>query len=337
MRGQNSLVRTLQTAVLSIIVPIFNEEEVLYEFYRRLSRALTSAHLDDVEILFINDGSTDKTLGLLLALAQTDARVQVLDLSRNFGKEAAMTAGLEHAAGDAAIIIDADLQDPPELIPQMVAAWRNGADVVYMHRLSREKETWLKKTTAAAFYALMGRIGRFRVPKNVGDFRLLSRRAIDALNRMPERTRFMKGLFAWIGFPAQEISYHRAPRHAGTTKWNYWHLWNFAIEGITSFTVTPLKMASYVGVLTSLAALLFGGFVFARTLISGDPVPGYPSLMVVIVFLGGLQLLALGIMGEYLGRMFIETKQRPLYLVNRHYKAMAQQRKLALVQDEGGR
>ncbi len=337
MRDQDSLVRTPQTAVLSIIVPVFNEEEVLYEFYHRLSHAVASAHVDDVEILFINDGSTDKTLGLLLKIAQTDARVQVLDLSRNFGKEAAMTAGLEHAAGDAAIIIDADLQDPPELIPQMVAGWRNGSDVVYMHRRSREKETWLKRTTAAAFYALMGRIGRFRVPENVGDFRLLSRRAIDALNRMPERARFMKGLFAWIGFPAKEISYHRAPRHAGTTKWNYWHLWNFAIEGITSFTVTPLKIASYVGVLTSLAALLYGGFVFAKTLISGDPVPGYPSLMVVIVFLGGLQLLALGIMGEYLGRMFIETKQRPLYLVNRHYKALAQQRKLALVQDEGAR
>jgi len=337
MRDRSRAFPTYRPALLSIIVPIFNEQEVLCEFYRRLSRAVTSAHLDDVEILFINDGSTDKTLALLLAIAQTDARVQVLDLSRNFGKEAAMTAGLEHAAGDAAIIIDADLQDPPELIPQMINEWRNGSDVVYMRRLSREKESWLKRTTAAAFYALMGRIGRFRVPENVGDFRLLSRRAIDALNRMPERTRFMKGLFAWIGFPAKEIPYHRAPRHAGTTKWNYWHLWNFALEGITSFTVTPLKIASYVGVLTSLAALLYGGFVFTKTLISGDPVPGYPSLMVVIVFLGGLQLLALGIMGEYLGRMFIETKQRPLYLVNRHYKDQAQQRKLVLVQDEGAR
>jgi len=336
MEERNRAFPNPRPALLSIIVPVFNEQEVLYDFHDRLSRAMTSAQIDAVEILFVNDGSTDNSLTLLLEIAQIDARVQVLDLSRNFGKEAAMTAGLEHAMGDAAVIIDADLQDPPELIPQMVAEWCNGSDVVYMRRLSRDRETWLKKTTAAAFYALMGRIGRFRVPGNVGDFRLLSRKAIDALNRMPERTRFMKGLFAWIGFPAKEITYHRAPRHAGTTKWNYWHLWNFALEGITSFTVTPLKIASYVGMLTSLAALLYGGFVFAKTLISGDPVPGYPSLMVVIVFLGGLQLLALGIMGEYLGRMFIETKQRPLYLVNRHYKAMVR-RKFTLIQDEGAR
>lgn len=336
MRERNSTSPTPRMALISIIVPVFNEQEVLPEFYQRLSAAITSAPVNAVEILFVNDGSTDRTLNLLLQLSEKDQRVQVIDLSRNFGKEAAMTAGLEHAMGEAAIIIDADLQDPPELIPQMIREWSDGFDVVYMRRLSRGKETWLKRVSASAFYALMGRIGRLRVPEDVGDFRLLSRRAIDALNQIPERTRFMKGLFAWIGFTSKEITYHRDARHAGTTKWNYWHLWNFALEGITSFTVTPLKIASYVGVLTSVAAILYGLFVLIKTLISGDPVPGYPSLMVVIVFLGGLQLLALGIIGEYLGRMFIEIKQRPLYLVNRHYKAMARHQ-LALVQDKSVR
>ena len=333
MRECDKIVPAARGTLLSIIVPVFNEQEVLREFHSRLSDALKSVEVDQFEILFINDGSTDETLSILHQKSQSDQRVQVIDLSRNFGKEAAMTAGLQYASGDAAIIIDADLQDPPELIPQMVDAWRNGFDVVYMRRLSRENETWLKKTSAAAFYTLMGRIGRFRVPENVGDFRLLSRKAIDALNQMPERTRFMKGLFAWIGFPAKEISYHRAPRHAGKTKWNYWQLWNLAIEGFTSFTTTPLKIASYVGLMTSLVSLLYGLFVLLKTLSTGDPVPGYPSLMVVIAFLGGLQLLALGIIGEYLGRLFIEAKQRPLYLVNRHYKTL-KRHTLSLVQDE---
>ena len=333
MRERDKVIPGYRRFLLSIIVPVFNEQEVLPEFYSRLSAALVSARVDEIEILFVNDGSADETLSILCEMSRADQRVQVIDLSRNFGKEAAMTAGLEYASGDAALIIDADLQDPPELIPQMVAEWRNGFDVVYMRRLSRKSETWFKKTSAAVFYALLGRIGRFRVPENVGDFRLLSRRAINALNRMPERTRFMKGLFAWIGFPAKEITYHRAPRHAGKTKWNYWQLWNFALEGLTSFTVAPLKLASYVGVLTSLASLLYGLFVFLKTLFSGDPVPGYPSLMVVISFLGGLQLLALGIIGEYLGRMFIEAKQRPRYLVNRHYQSI-KRHPLSLVQDE---
>jgi glycosyltransferase involved in cell wall biosynthesis len=304
MNGKRKISAAPQRTLLSIIVPVFNEQEVIREFHGRLTTSLASAEVDDIEIQFVNDGSTDGTLAILLELARRDRRVQVLDLSRNFGKEAAMTAGLDHARGDAAVIIDADLQDPPELIPEMVRQWRGGYDVVYMRRLSREGETWLKKSTARAFYALMGRIGRFRVPENVGDFRLLSRRAIDALKQMPERTRFMKGLFAWIGFPAAEIAYRRDPRQAGTTKWNYWSLWNLALEGITSFTVTPLKAASYVGMLTSLGALCYGLFVLIKALFFGDPVPGYPSLMVIILFLGGLQLLAIGIVGEYLGRMF---------------------------------
>lgn len=326
-----------QRTMLSIIVPVFNEREVIREFHRRLGAAVIAIAVDEVEILYVNDGSTDETLDILLQLTKSDRRVQILDLSRNFGKEAAMSAGLDHVRGDAAVIIDADLQDPPELIPEMIKGWREGYDVVYMRRLSREGETWLKKGTARAFYALMGRIGRVKVPENVGDFRLLSRRAIEALKQMPERTRFMKGLFAWIGFPAKEIVYHRDPRHAGVTKWNYWNLWNLALEGITSFTVTPLKVASYVGMLTSLGAFVFGLFVLGKSLLFGDPVPGYPSLMVVMLFLGGLQLLAIGIVGEYLGRMFIETKQRPLYLLNRHYLPRQKRPTLTLVREEPAR
>ncbi|MDW7646425.1 MAG: glycosyltransferase family 2 protein [Desulfuromonadales bacterium] len=306
--------------LLTVVVPAYNEQEVILEFHRRLSAALEEADVDHAEILYVNDGSRDNTLPLLLELMREDRRIEVLDLSRNFGKEAAMTAGLDHAQGDAVIMIDADLQDPPEQIPDMVREWRQGFDVVYMRRLSREGETWLKKTTARAFYTLMARVSRVKVPENVGDFRLLSRRAVDALKQLPERTRFMKGLFAWIGFPAKEVPYHRDPRYAGVTKWNYWGLWNLAIEGITSFTVAPLKIASYIGFLTSTAALLYGLFVLTKALLFGDPVPGYPSLMVVILFLGGLQLLAIGVVGEYLGRMFLETKQRPIYLVNSHHR-----------------
>ena len=318
----NKAAKTVQKeTLLTVVVPAYNEQEVILEFHRRLCSALEGADIDRAEILYVNDGSRDNTLPLLLELMREDRRVEVLDLSRNFGKEAAMTAGLDHAHGDAVVVIDADLQDPPEQIPDMVREWRQGFDVVYMRRLSREGETWLKKTTARAFYALMARVGRVKVPENVGDFRLLSRRAVDALKQLPERTRFMKGLFAWIGFPAKELPYHRDPRYAGVTKWNYWGLWNLAIEGITSFTVAPLKIASYIGFLTSAAALLYGLFVLAKALFFGDPVPGYPSLMVVILFLGGLQLLAIGVVGEYLGRMFVETKQRPIYLVNSHHRA----------------
>jgi glycosyltransferase involved in cell wall biosynthesis len=307
--------------LLTVVVPVYNEQEVILEFNRRLCAALEVADIDRAEIIYVNDGSHDNTLPLLLDLMEKDQRIEVLDLSRNFGKEAAMTAGLDRACGDAVVVIDADLQDPPELIPDMVSEWRRGYDVVYMRRLSREGETWLKKATARAFYALMARIGRVEMPENVGDFRLLSRRAVDALKQLPERTRFMKGLFSWIGFPAKELPYRRDPRYAGITKWNYWGLWNFAIEGITSFTIAPLKIASYIGFLTSGGALFYGLVVLGKALFFGNPVAGYPSMMVVILFLGGLQLLAVGVVGEYVGRMFIETKQRPIYLVNCHHQS----------------
>ncbi len=307
---------------LSVVVPVYNEEAVLPDFHRRLAAVLDAMEAD-AEIVYVNDGSGDATMTLLTELHDTDARVAVVDLSRNFGKEVAMTAGLDAASGDAIIVIDADLQDPPELIPQMVQAWREGNDVVLMRRTSRAQESWLKKKTARLFYQAMGSIGTIDIPENVGDFRLLSRRAAAALRRFPERTRFMKGLFAWIGFPSTEIEYDRDGRFAGTTKWNYWRLWNFALEGMTSFSVVPLKLASYAGLLTALIAFGYGIKVIVKTLLYGDPVAGYPTLVVLVLFLGGLQLMALGLIGEYLARMFIEVKQRPLYLVQGHLRPAA--------------
>jgi glycosyltransferase involved in cell wall biosynthesis len=312
--GAAATVPPAATATLSVVVPAYNEQEVLPEFHRRLAAVLDGLAVR-AEIVYVNDGSSDSTWALLNTLRESDARVALVDLSRNFGKEIAMSAGLDHANGDAVVVIDADLQDPPELIPDMLRAWAEGFDVVLMRRKSRAQESWLKKATARAFYRAIGRMGTIDIPENVGDFRLLSRRAVAALRRFPERSRFMKGLFAWIGFPCREIEYDRDGRYAGETKWNYWRLWNFALEGITSFSVVPLKAASYVGFATALTAFAYGVYVIAKTLLYGDPVRGYPTLIVVVLFLGGLQLMALGIIGEYLARMFIEVKQRPLYLI----------------------
>jgi glycosyltransferase involved in cell wall biosynthesis len=304
---------------LSVVVPVYNEEEVLPEFHRRLSAVLDGLG-EDVEIVYVNDGSQDRSMALLANIHASDPRVVVIDLSRNFGKEAAMSAGLDHADGDAVIVIDADLQDPPELVPEMLREWRAGYDVVLMRRRSRARESWLKKGTARGFYYAIGRIGTIGIPEDVGDFRLLSRRAVEAVRRFPERSRFMKGLFAWIGFPCCELVYDRDGRYAGETKWNYWRLWNFALEGITSFSAAPLKVASYIGLASSLAAFVYGAYVVVKTLLFGDPVPGYPTLVTLVLLLGGLQLMALGVIGEYLARMFVEVKQRPLYLVARHLR-----------------
>jgi len=301
---------------ISVVVPVYNEEAVLPEFHRRLAAVLESIAVP-AEIVYVNDGSHDGSTAFLVALHSREPHVAVIDLSRNFGKEAAMSAGLDHARGDAVIVIDADLQDPPELIPDMLRAWREGSDVVLMRRRTRAQESWFKKLTARAFYRAIGKIGTIEIPPDVGDFRLLSRRAVAAVRQFPERSRFMKGLFAWIGFPCREIQYDRDGRYAGETKWNYWRLWNFALEGITSFSVVPLKLASYVGFATALVAFAYGGYFVLKTLAFGDPARGFPTLVAVVLFLGGLQLMALGIIGEYLARMFIEVKQRPLYLVQR--------------------
>jgi len=239
----------------------------------------------------------------------------LVSLSRNFGKEIAMTAGLDHSRGQAVVVIDADLQDPPELIAEMIPLWRQGYDVVYARRLVREGETFLKRLTAKAFYRLINQLADQPIPPDVGDFRLMSRRGVDALLKLRERHRFMKGLFAWVGFRQTELPYNRAPRAAGKTKWNYWRLWNFSLEGVTSFSMRPLQFASYFGFLIASLAALYGLFIVVRTVFFGNPVAGYPSLLVAVLFLGGVQLVTLGVIGEYIGRISTETKQRPLYLV----------------------
>jgi len=309
-------------AELSLVVPAYNEEDALPEFHKRLSAVLARLPMK-AEIIYINDGSRDGTLAVLRRLRGSDPRIAIVDLSRNFGKEIAVTAGLDHSQGEAVILIDADLQDPPELIPQLIEEWNNGYDVVYATRISRDGESRIKKATAYLFYRIINQISRVKIPADTGDYRLLSRRAVDALGKLREQHRFMKGLFTWIGYPQKGVPYHRDSRYAGTTKWNYWNLWNFALEGITSFTIGPLKMATYLGLATAIAAFVYAGVIVAKTLLYGDPVAGYPSLMVVILFLGGVQLITVGIMGEYIGRMFDESKQRPLYFINAYEPAAA--------------
>src|SRR5688500_1132201 len=302
---------------LTVLVPCFNEEATLPLLHGRLVAVLD--RLDaEARILYVDDGSRDRTAALVDAFASQDPRVALLKLSRNFGKEVAMSAGLDHADADAIVLIDADLQDPPELIPELVARFREGYDVVYAIRRSRAGESWLKRATASAFYRVIGRLSRTPVPEDTGDYRLLSRRAVEALRQVREQHRFMKGLFGWIGFRQVGVEYDRAPRAAGETKWNYWRLWNFALEGITSFTSAPLRVATYIGLASAALAFVYAIAVIVKTLLYGDPVAGYPSLMVVILFIGGIQLMALGLIGEYLGRLYFEAKRRPLYLVDRY-------------------
>jgi polyisoprenyl-phosphate glycosyltransferase len=301
-------------SLLSIVVPSYNEEAVLQAFHRRISAVLESIAMD-VEIIYVNDGSTDNSLKIMRQLREADARIAIIDLSRNFGKEIAMTAGLDHASGDAVVIIDADLQDPPELIPELLKNWVDGYDVVYAKRVSREGEGVVKRFTAKAFYKLIGTISHLEIPADSGDYRLLSRRAVNSLKKLREQHRFMKGIFAWIGYPQKAITFRRDSRFAGKTKWNYWKLWNFALEGITSFSIWPLKIATYLGLFTALMAFIYAGYMIYKTLVYGNPVAGYPSLLVFILFLGGIQLIAIGIIGEYLGRIYDEAKHRPLYLL----------------------
>jgi glycosyltransferase involved in cell wall biosynthesis len=300
---------------LSVVVPLRNEEAVLPEFHRRLMKAV-DATPGGCEVIYVDDGSTDRTRTLLDQASVRDPRVGFVRFSRNFGKEAAVSAGLREVCGDATVVIDGDLQDPPELIPAMLGAWRDGADVVNMRRRARPGESWLKRVTAHAFYRVMNRLSEVPIPVDTGDYRLLSRRAVDALNALPERNRMMKGLFAWIGFNQATIDYDREPRAAGASKWRYWKLWNLALEGITGFSVAPLKVATYVGFATAASSFAFAAYMFVKTLVLGDPVSGFPTLIVVISFLGGLQLMAIGVLGEYLARLFVESKGRPLYLVD---------------------
>ena len=304
--------------VLSVVVPMYNEEDNIGEFYVQVKAVLERIG-EPWEIVCVNDGSRDATLAQLVSLHQADARVKVVNFSRNFGKEIALTAGIDHALGQAVIPIDADLQDPPELIAELVAKWRDGYDVVNATRRSRQGESWLKRITAKGFYRVLENMADIPIPRNTGDFRLLARPAVEALKRLPERTRFMKGLFAWVGFKQATVLYDRHPRFAGNTKWNYWRLWNFAIDGIVSFSTVPLKVWSYFGLGIALMAFLYALFLAVRTMLYGIDVPGYASLMVAVLFLGGIQLITLGVLGEYLGRIYDETKRRPLYIVRDYF------------------
>lgn len=300
--------------LLSVVVPVYNEIDVLPLFMARLVPVLESiAH--PYEILLVDDGSTDGTGELLQRLALTVRGVRVIWLSRNFGKEAAVTAGLLESNGDATVLIDADLQDPPELIPEMVDNWRDGVDMVCMRRRSRAGEGWFKRGSAALFYRLLNKISRFDIPPDTGDFRLISRRALNALNRLPERNRYMKGLFAWVGMPKRVLLYDRDPRAAGDTKWRPLSLLGLAFEGITSFSIAPLRWVTVAGVVAAMWGALFGFWIVFKAISVGDPVAGYPSMMAIMTFLGGVQLLTVGLVGEYVGKIYTEVKRRPIYQV----------------------
>lgn len=307
------------SALLSVVVPVYNEERVAAEFHKRLSAVLDGLNISGIasEIVYVNDGSRDKTLDILRHLLKNDPRMAIVDLSRNFGKEHAMTAGIAKAAGDAVIVIDTDLQDPPELIPQMLEKWREGYDVVLMKRSRRRGETFLKKFTAVMFYKFMKKIGYISIPENVGDFRLMSRKVVTALQGCPEETRFMKGLFAWLGFRTATIEYEREPRTAGRSAFNYWKLWNFAWDGLTSFSTAPLRLPTYIG----LPLLLFGlPYAAVHFLVQREPGTN-AALIACVSVASGLQLLALGIMGEYVSRIAIESKRRPLYIIDEFYRS----------------
>jgi glycosyltransferase involved in cell wall biosynthesis len=300
--------------LLSIVIPIRNEADVIPTLMDRLT--LVSRKLPvTTELLFVDDGSKDNSVALLLESRHRYPHIRVLRLSRNFGKEAAVTAGLNHARGDAVILMDADLQDPPELIPQMVSEWRKGTDVVLMKRRSRAGESWLKRTTASLFYRLINRISDAPIPVDTGDFRLMSRRTIDALNQLPERNRYLKGMFAWVGMPTVTLGFDRDPRAAGHTKWNYFKLLQLAIEGITSFSIKPLRLALVLGIMSAGAGGLFGLLEVLKALFFGVSTPGYASMIAIITFLSGVQLLCIGILGEYVGRIYMEAKQRPVFIV----------------------
>src|ERR1035437_543698 len=306
---------------ISIIAPIYNESDGITYFYEALCAIFCQVPEIDFEVVCIDDGSSDDTLKHLISIAENDSRFHVIELSRNFGKEAALTAGIDAATGDAVIPIDADLQDPPELILRMIKEWFNGAEVVLARRADRSSDSFLKRKSAEIFYRFHNHLSTIQIPENVGDFRLMDRIVIDALKQLPEQHRFMKGLFAWVGFKTVTLDYVRNPRIAGTTKFSGWKLWNFALEGITSFSATPLKLWSYIGGLGALVTFIYAIFIISRTLIRGIDIPGYASLLVAILFFGSLQLISVGRLGEYIGRIYMETKNRPLYLIRKRYGA----------------
>jgi polyisoprenyl-phosphate glycosyltransferase len=309
---------SLAEPVLTVLVPVKDEQDGIAPFVERVAKildALPDPATTRWEILFIDDGSSDATLAAILAANARDPRVRGLSLSRNFGKEAALSAGIDYARGEAVIPIDVDLQDPPEVIVDMVKAWRSGSEVVYGVRRNRESDSLPKRLTADLYYRAHNWLSSDKIPEHAGDFRLLDRKVVDVIKRMPERNRFMKGLFAWSGFRQTAVEYDRVERAVGTTKFRYWKLWTLALDGITSASTVPLRVWSYIGVVVALLSFVYAVFVMIRTLISGVDVPGYASLMTAILFFGGLQLISLGVLGEYVGRILTETKQRPIYVV----------------------
>ena len=308
----------MNNPTISIIAPCYNEEETIEPFLRRIEEILTQID-EPYEIVLINDGSKDNTLNVLLNAKQNFKNIRIINFSRNFGKEAALTAGLDKARGEAVIPIDVDLQDPPELIKELVAKWREGYDVVLAKRADRTSDSFAKRVSADLFYKLNGKISNVDIPNNVGDFRLMSKRVVEALKQLPENQRFMKGLFAWVGFKTTVIEYVREKREAGQSSFNGWKLWNFALDGITSFSTLPLRIWLYIGALVSFLSFLYGSFIILKTLIFGVDLPGYASLAVIMLFLGGIQLIGIGILGEYIGRIYSESKRRPSYIIEGEY------------------
>jgi polyisoprenyl-phosphate glycosyltransferase len=308
--------RGMVAPLLSVVVPVKNEEDGIFPFVDRVGAVLESiAHDDGWEILFVDDGSGDATLAAIVAANHRDPRVRALSLSRNFGKEAALSAGIDHARGNAVIPMDVDMQDPPEVLPEMVAKWRAGYEMVFGVRRCRASDGWAKRVTAGLYYRAHNAVSKDKIPENAGDFRLMDRKVVDVIRALPERNRFMKGLFAWAGFKQVAVEYDRAERETGATKYNYWKLWTLALDGITSASTVPLRIWSYVGAVVALGAIAFAGWLAVDTMIFGNRVPGYASLMTSVLFLGGIQLISLGVLGEYVGRILTETKQRPLYVV----------------------
>ncbi len=307
-----------QKKLITILVPAYNEQEVLHLLYDRLKNLMDENKNYDFEVLLVNDGSKDNTFKIMQELREKDKRICYLNLSRNYGKETAMIAGLDYCKGDAVVIIDADLQDPPELIPEMIKYWEEGYDDVYAKRKSRSGETWLKKFTSTMYYKVLQKFTKIEIQKDTGDFRLLDRRCVEALKSIRESQRYTKGLFSWIGYNKKELLYDRDPRAAGNTKWNYKKLVDLSIDGITSFTTAPLRWSAFFGVFISIVAFIYMLVIIIKTIVSGVDVPGYASTMVAILFLGGIQLIFLGVLGEYLGRAFYESKGRPLYFIDRY-------------------
>lgn len=318
--GECPDVRSAPKPLVSLLVPVYNEEDTIGIFIEKVYEVLNH---DDIffNVIFVDDGSKDNTLPLLVDFSNKYKNISIISLSRNFGKEAALTAAIDYADGDVLVPIDVDLQDPPELIKQFIEKWREGYDVVYGLRLTRETDTATKRLTSGWFYNLFNKLSNIRIPENAGDFRLIDRKVANSIKLLPERSRFMKGLFSWVGFKSIGVPYSRPSRVAGSTKWNYWKLWNFALDGITGFSTVPIRMWSYVGALISIFSFLYAAMIVVKVIIFGIDVPGYASLLTAVLFFGGVQLLSIGIIGEYVGRLYVEIKGRPIYIVDKQYLA----------------